>query len=132
GIGRGIADPGAGGSNGWYAGAIARSCPIETINLADPYTAAGPVVEEVRGQAEYNESTAHRMHLAAHRIERFGEVLFATVVIAAAGWLVTYFMWHDLGTQLKYPLTTLTAGLPAIATASYGIRIILDFEGVAN
>ncbi len=132
GIGRGIADPGAGGSNGWYAGAIARSCPIETINLADPEEASQPVVEEVRGQAEYNESTAHRMHLAAHRIEKFGEVLFGLVVAAAASWLVVYFMWHELGTRLKYPLTTLTAGLPAVATASYGVRIILDFEGVAN
>jgi hypothetical protein len=132
GIGRGIADPGAGGSNGWYAGAIARSCPIETINLADPNQAAEPVIAEVRGQAEYNESTAHRMHLAAHRIERFGEVLFVIVVAAAFGWLVTYFMWHEIGDKLKYPLTTITAGLPAIATASYGIRIILDFEGVAN
>jgi len=132
GIGRGISDPGAGGSNGWYASAVARSCPIETINLADPEQASLPVIEEVRGQADYNESTAHRMHLASHRIEKFGEVLFGLVVAAASGWLVTYFMWHELGDQLKYPLTAITAGLPAVATSSYGIRIILDFEGVAG
>ena len=29
-------------------------------------------------------------------------------------------------------LTAVTAGLPALATASYGIRLILDFEGVAE
>lgn len=132
GIGRGISDPGAGGSNGWYVEAISRSCPIETVNLADPDEAAVAVIEEVRGQADYNESTAHRMHLAGHRIERFGEVLFVTVVAAALGWLVVYFLDHDLGTELKYALTTITAGLPAIATASYGIRVILDFEGVAG
>jgi hypothetical protein len=132
GIGRGISDPGGGGSNGWYAGAIARSCPIEAINLAEPRQASAAVVEEVRGQADWNESTAHRMHLASHRIERFGEVLFVAVVAAALGWLVIYFLSHETGDGLKYALTTITAGLPAIATASYGIRIILDFEGVAN
>ncbi|HSG35277.1 MAG TPA: hypothetical protein VLA37_12140 [Sphingomonadaceae bacterium] len=132
GIGRGISDPGAGGSNGWYASSVARSCPMESIRLSDPDKAAEPVLAEIRDQASWNESTSHRMHLAAHRIERFGEVLFAIVILAAGGWLITYFLDHELGTDLKYALTTITAGLPAIATASYGIRIILDFEGVAN
>jgi len=132
GVGRGISDPGGGGSNGWYAAAIARSCPIQTVNMADPKAAAADAVHEIKDQADWNASTAHRMHLAAHRIERFGEVLFVIVVAAAASWLLAYFLVEEEATKLKYVLTTITAGLPAIATASYGIRIILDFEGVAN
>ena len=132
GIGRGIADPGEGGSNGWYAGAIARSCPIESVDLSDTVTAAAPLIEEVSSQASWNASTSHRMHLAAHRIERFGEVLFALVLASSIGWLFLYFLFEETATELKYVLTTITAGLPAIATASYGIRVILDFEGVAG
>lgn len=132
GIGRGFADPGEGGSNGWYASAMGRSCPLQSVDLANPREAAEPLLAEVSGQAKWNESTAHRMHLAAHRIERFGEVLFVTVLAAAIGWLILYFVAHEMAVGLKYVLTTVTAGLPAIATASYGIRIILDFEGIAN
>ena len=132
GIGRGIADPSEGGSNGWYASAIARSCPIDTIDLADPMSAAQPLIEEVRDQAGWNETTSHRMHLASHRIERFGEVLFATVLASCSGWLVLYFVAPEIAEKFKYALTTITAGLPAVATASYGIRIILDFEGIAG
>jgi hypothetical protein len=132
GIGRGIADPGDGGSNGWYAGAIARSCTAESVDLSNPVTAGAPLIEEVRGQANWNASTSHRMHLASHRIERFGEVLFAIVLLSSIGWLLLYFFDEHMATALKYPLTTITAGLPAIATASYGIRVILDFEGVAG
>ncbi len=132
GIGRGIADPGEGGSNGWYASAIARSCPMKSVELADPKTAANALIAEVEDQASWNKSTSHRMHLASHRIERFGEVLFVTVLAAAVGWLILYVTNYELASALKYPLTALTAGLPAIATASYGIRIILDFEGISG
>jgi hypothetical protein len=132
GIGRGIADTGAGGSNGWYASAVARSCPMEPVDLADTAKAAATLIAEVRDQAGWNEATSHRMHLAAHRIERFGEVLFAFVLAAAMIWLALYVMERELAHDLRYILTAITAGLPAIATASYGIRIILDFEGNSN
>lgn len=132
GIGREIADPGEGGSNGWYASAIARSCPMEPVDLTDPEATGAPLVAEVRSQADWNAATSHRMHLAAHRIERFGEVLFAIVLAAAIGWLGLYLVAYETAEGLKYPLISLTAGLPAIATASYGIRIILDFEGNAG
>jgi hypothetical protein len=132
GVGRGIADPGDGGSNGWYASAIARSCPAQSVDLSDTEAAGAALLEEVRGQASWNASTSHRMHLASHRIEKFGEVLFAIVLLSSIGWLALYFFDEHLAHELKYPLTAITAGLPAIATASYGIRVILDFEGVAS
>lgn len=132
GVGRGIADPGDGGSNGWYASAIARSCAAETVDLSKPEQAGAELIEEVRGQASWNASTSHRMHLASHRIEKFGEVLFAIVLLSSIGWLGLYFFDEHLAHELKYPLTAITAGLPAVATASYGIRVILDFEGIAS
>jgi hypothetical protein len=72
------------------------------------------------------------MHLAARRIERFGEVLFVAVLAAAIGWLVLDLVAAPLAHRLRYVVTAITAGLPAMATASYGIRVILDFEGIAQ
>jgi hypothetical protein len=132
GIGRGIADPGQGGLLGWYAGAFARGAPLEQADLSDFATAAAPLIAEVRGQAQWNEATARRMHLAARRIERFGEVLFAAVLVAAIGWLLLDLPAPQTASALRFELTAITAGLPAIATAAYGIRVILDFEGIAQ
>ena len=41
-------------------------------------------------------------------------------------------MGLHFGDELKYAVTALTAGLPVLATASYGIRVIADFEGMAK
>ena len=72
------------------------------------------------------------MHLAAKRIERFGEVLFVAVLGAAIGWLVLDIVDKSAAHRLQFVVTAITAGFPALATASYGIRVILDFEGIAQ
>lgn len=132
GIGRGIADPRQGGLLGWYAGAYARSASLTRADLSDPAATAARLTAEVGNQAEWNRATSNRMHLAAKRIERFGEALFAAVLVAAIGWLGLYVTVPQVAHELRYLLTAITAGLPAIATASYGIRVILDFEGIAQ
>ncbi|CAN5448577.1 hypothetical protein BH11PSE5_BH11PSE5_26620 [soil metagenome] len=132
GVGRGLVSPGEGGWISRYVGAFARASAPHAADLGDPATAARPLIEEVAGQAAWNAATARRMHLAAHRIERFGEILFGLVLAAAIGWLLLFATASELAHRLQYPLTAVTAGLPAIATASYGIRIILDFEGIAG
>ena len=132
GVGRGMAatdDP------GWKAGyvqALARSQPLEPADLSDAAAASRDLVAQVSDQATWNEATAHRMHLAGHRIERFGETLFVLVLAAAIGWLALRLANPDAAHELTYVLTAVTAGLPAMATASYGIGVILDFEGIAD
>ena len=131
GVGRGVAGGEELGWKAWYVRALCRSAPPRSADLARPREAAGPLLAEVSGQATWNGATARRMHLASHRIERLGEALFITVLAAALGWLALRLANPHLAHQLKYALTAVTAGLPAIATATYGIRIILDFEGIA-
>lgn len=120
------------GWTGRYVAAHSRAVPPLSIDLREPRTAAAAAIAEVREQAEWNATTARRMHHVSHRIELFGEVLFSIVLIACVGWLALYLATPDLATRLKYPLTALTAGLPAIATGSYGIRVIIDFEGISE
>lgn len=123
------------GDKGWtgrYVTAFLRAAPPLSIDMSDPQSAGIEAIAEVRRQAAWNALTAKRMHRVAHRIERFGEVLFGIVALAAVIWLGLQAMVPDVAAALKYPLTALSAGLPAVATASYGIRVIIDFEGIAE
>jgi hypothetical protein len=132
GIGRGMANSRGRGWTSSYALAMARSSRLATVDLSDPEAAAKQLVSEIAGQAAWNEATAKKMHQAGHRLGRIGEALFGLVLAAAIGWLILLLVDADAAERLKYALTAVTAGLPAVATASYGIRIILDFEGVAT
>jgi hypothetical protein len=132
GVGRGMAATGDPGWKASYVQALARSEPLESADLSDAATASRDLKAQVSGQAAWNEATAHRMHRAGHRIERFGETLFILVLAAAIGWLVLRLVNPEAAHELIYVLTAITAGLPAIATASYGIGVILDFEGIAD
>ena len=67
--------------------ALARSTRPETIDLSRASEAAEPLLAEIAGQAAWNISTATRMHQIAHRLERFGELLFLAVLALAVGWL---------------------------------------------
>jgi len=131
GIGRGWPGSVGGGHVGRYAAALARVQEPLFLDLADG-VAADALVAEVAGQAAWNEATSRRLHLAAHRIQRFGEVLFVIVLAAAVLWLGVFAASPDGAYALSAPLVAITAGLPAIATASYGIRIILDLEGISS
>ncbi len=132
GVGRGLATGETLGWNAWYVLALARASPLQAADLSESEAASRSLVAEVSGQATWNEATAHRMHFAGHRIERIGEMLFVTVLAAAISWLVLRVIEPHAAHDLKYALTAVTAGLPALATASYGIRVILDFAGIAE
>jgi hypothetical protein len=132
GIGRGVV---ASDSSNWskrYVCALERSTPPLSIDLSNIETIAAGIEAEIESQSSWNKTSAHRMHTAAHRIEKFGEVLFIAVLGLAVGWLILWLANPYAAKSLKYWLTAFTAGLPALATASYGIRIILDFEGIAG
>ena len=105
---------------------------LEAADLSDADLASRDLVARISDQAAWNEATAHRMHLAGHRIERFGETLFVLVLAAAISWLILRLADPHAAHTLTYALTAVTAGLPAVATASYGIGVILDFEGIAD
>lgn len=132
GIGRGVV---ASDSSNWsrrYVCALERSTPPLSIDQSNIETIAAGIEAEIESQSAWNKASAHRMHTAGHRIEKFGEILFIAVLGLAVGWLILWLANPYAAKSLKYWLTAFTAGLPAVATASYGIRIILDFEGIAG
>ncbi|HEX8216072.1 MAG TPA: hypothetical protein VF577_01290 [Allosphingosinicella sp.] len=132
GIGRALAGDGKGRWGADYVRAFARAAPLRSTDLSDPAAASRPLLADIAGQAVWNEATAKRMHRTAHRLERVGDVLFVLVLTAAIAWLALGLVDAGSADRLKYLLTFVTAGFPAVATASYGIRIILDFQGISE
>jgi hypothetical protein len=119
----------------WYADALWREvgCPSARIgsgNHARLNRLAASV--ELQPQIDYHEVTAHRMHILEHRLHRLGNALFAATIAACLVFLVGYFAAHD-ATVAHAPLfTAITAALPALGGAIYGIRVQGDFGGAAS
>ena len=132
GIGRPLGDRGDGRSSVAYVLAMARSSPLDTADPASGSGVAAALIDRIESQAAWNEDNARRMHSAGHRLGRLGELLFGIVLAASVAWLVLAAFRPDQAEWTKYLLTALTAGLPAIASATYGVRLILDFEGSAE
>jgi len=120
---------------GWYVRAIQRQQGLRAgrFDTESLRNARATLLEVLREQRDYHKTTALRMKVVAHRIERFGEVLFGLTLVAAIVFLAILAFTHWAVTPREaFLLTALAAGLPALATASYGIRVIGDFEGVAH
>jgi hypothetical protein len=80
-------------------------------------------------QREYHTGNAHLMQRVELRLERIGVALFAMTLAVAAGYLIAVAADVSMTHAWTYWVTALTAGLPALAAASYGIRQIGDFSG---
>lgn len=118
---------------GWYARAIVREQRLRSSVLDSDGLAAARVVllAVLADQCNYHHATAARMGKLERRLEGFGLILFgATVLTAIIFLVVAHFV--DVPNTAAFLVTVLAAGLPALATASYGIRVIGDFEGIAR
>jgi hypothetical protein len=120
---------------GWYVRAIIRDLGLRA-GAVDPeiLRAAYDTLRRLLvDQRNYHETTASRMRGLGYRLERAGEVLFALTLVAAIAFLAALMAarWHVTARE-AYLVAALAAGLPALATALYGIRVIGDFEGVAK
>ena len=119
----------------WYAQALWRQmgCPSGCVD--DGYRARLStlvVAQELQPQIGYHGATAHRMHTLEHRLHRFGNALFVATIAACVVFLGGYFVAHEW-TVARAPLfTAITAALPALGGAIYGIRVHGDFGGAAN
>jgi hypothetical protein len=118
----------------WYATAVWRAagCPHGQIDAASISSLARAIgCHEIRPQIDYNRSIASQVHRLDHRLERIGTATFAASLISCIvlviwlrvdpEWVAQNFKWFTIA----------SAGLPAIATAIFGIRVQGDFSGTA-
>ncbi len=87
---------------------------------------------EIEDQIAYHRTNAHRMHALDHRLHLFGTTLFyATVLVGVVG-LAGLLLGVDAIEHHAKLLTVLSAALPTIGAAVFGIRGQGDFAGAAG
>jgi hypothetical protein len=119
---------------GWYTRAVVRMQGMRsgTLGPAGLADARMLLLNLLTSQCNYNSKNGEQMDKLERRLERIGFTLFvATAAIAID---------HFNGSQIMHCLVGpwppaheleiwLSAALPSLATATYGIRVIGDFEG---
>jgi hypothetical protein len=119
----------------WYVRAIAREAGLRSGRLdQDGLLAAQHQLRSlVCDQATYHDTTARRFTRLHRRLALGGQFLFVAALILSAGVLVAKaFHLFVVTPELSYWLIVASASLPAFGSASYGIRVIGDFEGAAK
>jgi len=86
----------------------------------------------VDSQSAYHKHVAELMHGVERRVNRIGQGLFALTFLFGAVNLATALGAYHLPFHWSFVLTGLAASLPALGAATFGIRLIGDFEGVAK
>ncbi len=130
---------------GWYARACVRAQGLRHARLDRDGlgTAQAAVTGLINDQCGYHETSARRTHRLEHRLERTGLVCFVLTIAVALAYLAVKLMdvaggagehghGESLADSIGVVVAALTAGLPALATATYGIRIIGDFAGISR
>jgi hypothetical protein len=126
---------------GWYVRALVRAEPLRScvFDSGRVESARTATVNILRDQCRYHENNAHRMKRLEHRLEGIGLILLGlTGLVAVDHFASDGAHLHDLLHRYfhHWPAhetgIALSAILPALATATYGIRVIGDFEGIAR
>lgn len=121
--------------------AIARRIGLPSARIDAGYLAAthANLLALLDDQIGYVRREAGRMHRLEHRLHRLGGALFTITALVCVGVLATEavgpLLAHATGTgELRLPLgvTVVSASLPAIGAAVYGIRMQGDFAGAAE
>lgn len=118
----------------WYVAAVWRAvgCPAGRIPEAKVIDLARSIAEhEVDPQVAYHEAHSRQILLLDERLERVSAAIFwitmlaSVVTIGALAWAPEWVdRWQDW-------LTLISAGLPAVGGAIFGIRFQGDFGGSA-
>lgn len=119
----------------WYASAAWRAmgAPPSLKDQAALETVAEHIAaEEVDPQISYNHVNAHRMHHLDHRLHEIGNRLFIATVIAGLVIMAAIITHAEWLVPFKVPLGVLTAVLPTLGSAVFGMRGQGDFAGAAR
>ena len=118
----------------WYANAQMRGLGL--VNGAFDWNRLDRIKEtlmDVGGsQCAYHGRNSVLMRGIETRIESIGYVLFGLALLFAAVNLIVAVTALDLPKGWDYLLMGLIAALPALGAATFGIRLIGDYEGVAD
>ena len=109
----------------WYAAAVWREMESPTgIMTAERVRemADDMVREQILPQSRYHQVNAERMRHLDHRLHEVGNMLMGLVIAACALFLIGYVTFKSFVKGLTEPFVVLTAGVPALGAAVFGMR----------
>jgi len=109
----------------WYAAAVWRQMESPSGAMSHERMralAAAALAEQVAPQARYHRVNAHQMHELDHRLHRIGNLLMGTVIVTCLVFLAGYELFHSWTIANTGLFVLLSAGLPAIGAAVFGLR----------
>ncbi len=122
----------------WYAAGIWRSIGLPSGDAAGGALSGdvAALTEAIVGgelgpQVDYHRRAAAAVHRLDHRLHRAGTVLFVASCLSCVAFIVAFFVDHEWTVANALAFVALSAGLPAIGTAFFGIRVQGDFAGTA-
>jgi hypothetical protein len=119
----------------WYAAAMWRQmgAPPSLIDADALATAAEHIAaEEVDPQIGYHRINAKRMHHLDHKLHQTGNALFLATVVCGLVTMVGVALHLHIIIEYKVALAVLSAGLPTLGSAVFGMRGQGDFAGAAR
>jgi len=117
----------------WYAAGMWRTMGSPTGVIKDPARLAAALTEhELAPQVAYHRHAAHMAESLDHRLHLIGLALFTATVIGCFVLIIGYFVAPEWVTANAKLFVILSAGLPAVGTAIFGIRVQGDFAGTAQ
>ena len=117
----------------WYAAGMWRAMGSPSGKIHDPARLSRTLTDqELAPQIEYHRHAAHLAETLDHRLHLIGLALFAATVIGCLVLIVGYFVAPDWVGERAKLFVILSAGLPAVGTAIFGIRVQGDFAGTAQ
>lgn len=119
----------------WYAQAVWHAMPAPPT-LPDPATvrqvAARIAAHDLDGQIAYHRALAARMHRLDHRLHATGSVLLVSTVLIGILTLLGYAAAPDAIAATGRIPGVLSAALPTVGAALFGLRGAGDFAGAAS
>lgn len=117
----------------WYAAAAWRGSGCPAGRIADGAGLMRLIVEEeLRPQIAYHRAAAHQLHALDHRLHVIGTLLFAASLLGCVVFVTAYTAASDWARANAALFVALSAGLPALGAAIFGIRVQGDFGGSAE
>lgn len=109
----------------WYSAAIWREMPSPTGAMTLPKIrelAENVITEQIMPQAAYHQVNAKRMRELDHRLHEIGNLLMGAVIASCSMFLIGYVLVHEWIKAATNYFILVTAGLPAVGAAVFGMR----------
>ena len=117
----------------WYTRGEWRRLGCPSGRLCDPDALVRAIVsEEIESQIDYHRHNAHQMHVLDKRLHALGMILFVISILGCAVAILTNVLFPRIANDDHTLFVALSAGLPALGAAIFGIRMQGDFDATSE